>query len=587
MLNYAPPNRDMLFWLTELFEVCASLSGIPRFAHLSPDLVDALLTEAGNFCRNRLLPLNAIGDEEGCRLVSGSVRTPGGFPEAFRDLAEGGWIGLFADEADGGQALPETLNFLLHEMIMSTNLSFGDYVGLPQAAYRTLKAHGSAALKERYARGFVDGTLGATMCMTEPQCGTDLGLIRTRAVLREDARYEISGTKIFISAGDQDLTDNILHLVLARTNDAPPGTRGLSLFAVPKRLPDGSRNAVHATQLERKMGYKAAATCEMRFEGAIGWLVGELQRGLRAIFVMVNTARILVALQGLGTAEIAYQNAAHYARERLQGRALTGPAQPDLIADPLIVQPDVRRLLLRSRSFIEAARGLVIYVAWHLDMATHGSGPQAERAQRRVSLLTPVLKAVLTDEGFRACNDCLQIFGGHGYIWANGMEQLVRDCRIASIQEGANGIQALDLVARKIVADRGQALRELLEDLRAALDGHPPTGGVAASLSSPLRRALDQLEESSRWLIERGSADAIALGAASHEYLRIFGLVMLGWMWFRAAVVSSAHPTDDFYRTKMYLARYFFERELPTIDAGQILLRASVDSLMAMPAELF
>ena len=487
MQTYSAPLRDMRFVLHELF-ADDQFDASAAFAEFTPDLYDAVLEEAGRSAKDVLLPLNASGDLEGCRLENGVVRTPAGFPEAYRQFRDGGWAALASAPEWGGQGLPETLNKLVEEMICSANLSFGLYPGLTYGATTAIEGHGSEDLKRAYLPRMVSGEWSGTMCLTEPHCGTDLGLLRTRAVPQDDGSYRVSGSKIFISAGDHDLTDNVIHLVLARLPDAPAGVKGISLFLVPKFLPrdDGSLgpgNGVSVAGIEHKMGLKASATCQMVFEDATGWIVGEPNKGLAAMFTMMNTERVSVGIQGLGIGEIAYQSAVAYARERLQGRALSGPKRPELPADPIIVHPDVRRMLMTMRVYAEGCRAVGQWTSRALDSEKHAADPELRaRAADFIALMTPVVKALFTDLASEAANLCVQTYGGHGYVREHGVEQFVRDARITQIYEGTNGVQALDLVGRKMPANMGRAMRPffhavsnfLLRSHPAADDGEFP-----------------------------------------------------------------------------------------------------------------
>jgi alkylation response protein AidB-like acyl-CoA dehydrogenase len=591
MLNYRAPLADYRFLLHDVLAAPAALAGCFDDDLLSPDLFDSVVEEAAKLCESALLPINRDGDEIGCTLSGDVVTTPPGFRDAYDLFRQGGWIGLAADPDLGGQGLPFCLNAVLQDMMMAANLSFGDYVGLPQAAAKTIAAHGDDHQRQLYATRLISGEWCATMCMTEPQCGTDLGLISMAAKPQSDGSYRLAGSKIFISAGDHDLTPNIVHLVLARLPDAPAGTRGLSLFLCPKFMPDehgapGDRNAVQVVRLERKMGYHATSTCEMLFDDATAWLVGEPNRGLAAMFTMVNVARMLVALQGLGTAEAAYQAAAAYARDRRQGRSLAGPVDPAAKADPLIVHPDVRRMLLSMRSFTEAGRLIALWYAIELDIAErHPDDARRTRASDLIGLLTPVIKASFSDLGYAACNDGMQIFGGHGYIRDTGVEQLVRDSRIAQIQEGANGIQALDLIGRKLGGNGGrawQAFIAMVRDEIAACGNAPETADFANRLAA----ALDRLERATGALQQRVTADPVAMGAAGVDYQRAFALVLFGWAWLQLArhSVGSDQPQRA---ASLHVARYFFERELPRIDACLAIADAPAGGLMDMPDDLF
>ncbi|GAB5458799.1 MAG: acyl-CoA dehydrogenase C-terminal domain-containing protein [Henriciella sp.] len=590
-MAYKAPIEDIEFAYFDLLDVPSILKSTFADELLDRDLAEATFRELAKLCENTLAPLNRIGDEEGCRLERGEVKTPPGFIEAFAAFANGGWIGLNASSEFGGHELPGVLNVIMHEMLMSSNLSFADYIGLPQAAMKAISAHAPDALKEKWLPELVSGKTCATMCLTEPQCGTDLGLIRTKAIKVSDDIYELSGNKIFISAGDHDLTDNILHLVLARIEDSPPGVRGLSLFLCPKLLDDDgeqARNTVHPVRLENKMGYKAASTCEMQFDSAKACLIGKPNRGLHAMFTMVNTARLLVALQGLGTADAAYQAAADYAKDRLQGRALTGPTHPDELADPLIDFPDVRRMLLSTRSFTEGARAIAIWVGAQIDIAEHSQDQDAQIfAHDIVALLTPVIKASFSDFGFRSCNDCMQIFGGHGYIRDTGVEQFVRDARIAQIQEGANAIQALDLIGRKLRSNDQRAWTSfcgLVDDTLSGLQAYPELATYQVQLST----AFEDVKSATQDILGRLDQDPNLMGAAGVDYLRAVALLTFAWMWARILIcVQTKSASDPLRKSKTELATYYFERELPAIQLHLSLARLPSTTLMQMPATSF
>ena len=539
MSTYKAPLREMRFVLHELLGV-AELAKLPGYEEATPDVVDAILEEGAKLCENELFPLNRTGDEEGCHYENGVVRTPKGFKEAYRLFVEGGWMALSCDPAYGGQGLPKYVNLAAEEMICSANLSFGIYPGLSVGAYNAIEANAVPELKARFLPKLVSGEWSGTMCLTEPQCGTDLGLIRTRAEPDGDGAYKITGTKIFISAGEHDLCENIVHLVLARLPDAPTGIKGISLFLVPKVLPNadgtlGPRNGVRCGSIEHKMGIKASSTCVMNFDEAKGWLVGEPNKGMRCMFVMMNAARLGVAIQGLGLAETAYQSAVAYAKERLQGRSLAGTRHPDKPADPIIVHPDVRRMLLTIRAQLEAARALAYWIGAEIDKERKHPDPKVrEAAEDLVALLTPVLKAYFTDMGFEAANLAVQTYGGHGYIREHGVEQLVRDARITQLYEGANGIQALDLVGRKLPAHMGRSLRRFFHPVLAFIERHQADPRMG-ELVLPLAKAVGRLQQATAWLAEQGLRDAEEAGAAASDYLRLFGLVALGYMWGRMA----------------------------------------------------
>jgi alkylation response protein AidB-like acyl-CoA dehydrogenase len=594
MPTYKAPLRDMRFVLEELLDV-GQVAGLPGHEDATPDTIAAILAAGAVLCENELAPLNRPGDEEGCHFDGGAVRTPAGFKAAYRTFVAGGWTALAADPAFGGQGLPKVVGFVVEEMICSANLSFGTYPGLSGGAYQALSLHGSDEMKARYLPRLVDGSWSGTMCLTEPQCGTDLGLIRSRAEPAGDGSWRITGSKIFISAGEHDLTENILHLVLARLPDAPAGTRGISLFLVPKFLPDvdgrpGARNAVACTALEHKMGIRASATCAMSFDGAVGWLVGRPHKGMSAMFTMMNTARLGVGLQGLGIAEIAYQGALAYARERLQGRSPAGASAPDRPADPLIVHPDIRRMLLTMKAQIEPARALAYEIALEIDIADRHPEPERRQAaEDLVALMTPIIKAAFTDLGFQAANLAVQVWGGHGYIRANGMEQLVRDARIAQIYEGANGIQALDLVGRKLGTGTGRLLRRFFHPLTAFIEAQASDPAMA-EFTLPLHKSLAKLQQATAWVAETGLRRPEAAAAAASDYLELFALVALAWMWARMARIALARQAGDdgaFYQAKLATARFFMARILPRHASLFASLMAGADPVMALPEAAF
>jgi alkylation response protein AidB-like acyl-CoA dehydrogenase len=570
MPAYSAPVEDMKFVLHELL-ADEQLQSLPGNEDFSPDVLNAVLEEAGRFCAVVLQPLNRSGDEQGCRFENGVVRTPDGFQEAYRDFATGGWAGLAADAAYGGQGLPETMDALTTEMLCSSNLSFAIYPGLSHGAYRLIRRYGTEEQKNSWLPPLVEGRWTGTMCLTEPQCGTDLGLIRTQATLQSDGSYALNGAKCFISAGEHDLTENILHLVLARTPDAPSSTDGLSVFLVPKIeiKPDGSlgpRNGVACGNIEHKMGIKASATCTLNFDDATGFLVGELHQGMRVMFTMMNGARLAVALHGLGIAEAAYQGAVAYARERRQGRALDGPRSPDESADLILVHPDVRRMLLSMRAQIEGARALSTWVAArYVHAEQNGDAQSRQEAEDLVSLLTPVLKAYCTDMGSEAANLAVQIYGGHGYISEHGIEQLVRDVRICQIYEGANGVQAMDLVGRKLPAHAGRYLRRFFQPVAAFIAANADDQALSEFVA-PLSEAFTLLQKATGWIVANGSRDPDEAGAAASEYLRLFALVAMAYMWTRMAEIAIARGSDgnsDFYRAKLATARFYMQRVLP------------------------
>jgi alkylation response protein AidB-like acyl-CoA dehydrogenase len=596
MQVYKAPLRDMRFVLYELFD-SRTVAALPGGEELTPELIDSILEEAAKFTEKVLLPLNASGDEEGCHYENGVVRTPKGFKDAYTAFREGGWTAMACDPAYGGQGLPEIVNKLVEEMICSTNLSFGLYPGLSRGAYLALRHHASDQLKQKFLPKLVDGTWSGTMCLTEPHCGTDLGLLRTKAVPQPDGSYKVTGSKIFISSGEHDLTENIVHLVLARLPDAPAGVKGISLFVVPKFLPTpdgrvGTRNGVLCTAIEHKMGIKASATCQLSFEDATGWMVGRPNKGLQAMFTMMNSERLSVGLQGLGLAEVAYQSAVAYAKERLQGRSLNGAKRPDLPADPIIVHPDVRRMLMTMRAYAEGCRALSGWVAQALDIAERATDPSAkETAEDFTALMTPIVKALFTELGFEATNLCMQAYGGHGYIRDHGIEQLVRDARIALIYEGTNGIQALDLVGRKLPAHAGRYLRRFFHPVSEFIASRKADPALAA-LVEPLSKAFGALQLATVHIAQSAERDREEAGAAAAEYLRLFGLVAMGYMWARSAEVAAAklpaaNGDAGFYQSKLITARFFMERILPQSFALLASIKSGKTSMMALPEAAF
>ena len=592
MQTYTAPLRDMRFVMHELHD-SSTLSKLRGLEEMTPELYDTVIEEAAKFISAVLLPLNASGDAEGCHYEDGVVHTPRGFREAYGRFVAGGWGSLSSDPAYGGQGLPESVSKLVEEMICAGNLSFGLYPGLSHGAYLALKSHGSEELKNLYLPKLVDGSWSGTMCLTEAHCGTDLGLLRTKADPNGDGSFKLNGSKIFISAGEHDLTENIIHLVLARMPDAPKGVKGISMFVVPKFLPGpdgsiGARNGVRCAGIEHKMGIKGSATCQINFDAATGWLVGEPHKGMRAMFVMMNSERLSVGTQGLGIGEIAYQSAAAYARDRLQGRSLAGPKYPDQAADPLIVHPDVRRMLMTMRAYNEGCRALGVWVANALDhMERLPESPERGEAEDFVALMTPVVKALFTDLGYESANLGLQVYGGHGFIVDHGMEQFVRDGRIAMIYEGTNGVQALDLVGRKLPANLGRSLRRFFHPVAAFIESHgqdPEVGGLV----QPFARAFGALQLATGFIAQKAFADPEEAGAAATDYLRLLGLVALGFMWVRMAKVASDKlPTatgEDaaFYQAKRKTAAFYIERILPQAGALLTTIKAGKASLMAL-----
>ena len=594
MAAYAAPLREMRFVYQELFDFDA-VQALPGLEEVSADLVDTVLEEAAKICQEVLHPLNRSGDEEGCHFENGVVRTPAGFKEAYKLFAEGGWTSLNCDPEYGGQGMPKLVNSLVEEMICSANLSFGMYPGLTHGAYTALHGYASDELKALYLPKMVSGEWTGTMCLTEPHCGTDLGLLRTKAIPQADGSYKVTGTKIFISAGEHDMADNIIHLVLARLPDAPKGVKGISLFLVPKFLPDadgnaGPRNGVACGAIEHKMGIKASATCVMNFDDATGWLVGEPNKGMRAMFAMMNEERIAVGMQGLGLAEASYQGAVTYARERLQGRSLTGTKRPDLAADPLLVHPDVRRMLLTQRALNEGGRALAAWVSREHDMATYHPDPaKRQEAEDFVALMTPIVKAFLTDNGFEATNLGVQVFGGHGYIREHGMEQYVRDARIAQIYEGANGVQALDLVGRKLPAHMGRYLRRFFHPVFEFIETRQEDESLAEFVG-PLAKAFGRLQQATALVARKGMSNPDEAGAASVEYLHLFGYVAFAYLWARSAEIALKKADADetgFYKAKLATARFFMARILPRTSALFAALSAGNETLAAFDDAAF
>jgi alkylation response protein AidB-like acyl-CoA dehydrogenase len=597
MTTYKAPLRDIRFVLHELLE-SERLAALPGFEEATTALVDAVIEEGARLCENVLFPLNRPGDEEGCSFENGVVRTPKGFKEAYEQFREGGWIGLASDPEYGGQGLPKALKFVVDEMVCSANLSFSTYPGLSAGAYNAIAAHGSEEQKALFLPWLTSGAWSGTMCLTEPQCGTDLGLIRTRAEPDGDDSYAITGTKIFISAGEHDLTENILHLVLARLPDAPAGIKGISMFLVPKFLPRpdgglGPRNGLACGAIEHKMGLRASATCVINFDGATGWLIGEPHRGMRAMFTMMNDARLEVGIQGLGVAETAYQSAVAYARERLQGRALKGARFPDRPADPILVHPDVRRMLLTMRAVIEGGRALACWAGMASDVARRDPDPQARQdAEDLLALMTPVIKAYFTDQGSLCANLGVQVLGGHGYIAESGMEQLVRDARITQLYEGANGIQALDLIGRKVPAHFGRYLRTFFHPVFAFIEQHQSDPELAEFVM-PLAKAFARLQQVTLHLAQQGLKNPDEAGAASYDYLRLFALVAVAYMWARTAKVAQEKLAaggageTGFYEAKLATARFFMTKLLPENSALFAQIMAGSKPVMAFEDAAF
>jgi alkylation response protein AidB-like acyl-CoA dehydrogenase len=581
MPAYSPPARDTRFVLVELLRI-VDQSGNSAFSAVDDDLIDTVIGEAGRFAAEVIAPLNRVADEEGCtRHPDGAVTTPTGFPAAYRAYVESGWGTLALPEAHGGQGLLHVLATVVEEYLDSACHAFNMYPGRTHGAVAALLAKGSEDLQARYLPKLVSGEWLGTMALTEAQAGTDLGLIRTRAEAQDDGTYRITGEKIFCSGGEQDLTENIVHLVLARLPGAPEGSRGISLFLVPKILPDGTRNAVACGSIEHKMGIHGSATCVMTFDGALGWLVGEPNAGLAAMFIMMNDARLSCGNQGLAQAELAYQKAAAYALERRQGRA---PGSSHL-SDPLIVHPDVRRMLMDARAFTEGMRALVSWTALQIDLSHHAPDEgQRAAADALVGFLTPVIKGFGTDKGFETAVAMQQVFGGHGYIAETGMEQIVRDARVAMIYEGANGVQALDLAGRKLVRDGGQVAERFLALVEEACEA---AGTGVGFIALPFREAVHEAREAVRFLIGSASADPDTVGGGSYAFMHLIGTLAAGWMWLRMADIADGKPGDSFYAAKLATARYYAEHWLPECAVLTRRIEAGAGAVMALEPEQF
>jgi acyl-CoA dehydrogenase len=593
---YKAPVEDVSFLLNDVFQI-DRYDNLPGFTDASADVREAILGEAAKLSEEVLQPLNRIGDLEGCkRHDDGSVTTPKGFKEAFKQVAEGGWLGLSAPAEYGGQGLPVTLSQVVTEFQSAANMAFSMYGGLTMGATAALLVHGKPEQKKMFVPKMVAGEWTGTMNLTEPQCGTDLGLLRTKAVKQADGSYKITGTKIFISAGEHDMTENIIHLVLARIEGAPAGIKGVSLFVVPKVLVNadgslGARNGVSCGSIEHKMGIHGNSTCVMNYDNATGWLIGEENKGMQGMFVMMNEARLGVAVQGLAQSEVAYQNAVNYARERLQGRAISGTKAPDKPADPIIVHPDVRRTLLTIRAFNEAARAMVVWTALKSDVAHRSSDPKdRQEADDHMGLMTPIMKGVMTGTGFANTVQAQQMYGGHGYIAEQGMEQFVRDARISMIYEGANGIQALDLVGRKLPRDGGRAIMAFFAEVSAFAKEN---GGDEAMKPyvAPVMTALGHLQQATGWLMKNGLANPDNAGAAATDYMELFGLVVFAYMWARMAKVANdkiaASGSTPYLKTKLVTGKFFMERMLPETTAHLARLQTGSGTTMELAAEAF
>jgi acyl-CoA dehydrogenase len=596
MPSYKAPVDDVLFLLKDVFHL-ERYDNLPGFADANIETLSAILSEGGKFCEQVLQPLNRIGDTEGCkRNTDGSVTTPKGFKDAYKQMAEGGWIGLSAETEFGGQGLPYTVAAAFNEFVSASNMAFGMYPGLSMGAYRALSTHGNEDQKKMYLPKLASGEWSGTMNLTEPQCGTDLGLIRTKAVPQKDGSYKITGTKIFISAGEHDLSKNIIHLVLARIEGAPEGVKGISLFVTPKLNVNadgsvGGPNGVTCGSIEEKMGIHGNSTCVINYDGATSWLIGEANRGLNAMFVMMNDARLGVGIQGLALSEVSYQNAAQYAKDRLQGRSISGVKESSKPADPIIVHPDIRRMLMTVRAFNEAARALMLWTALKADVA-HQSDDEKTRqaADDHMSLITPVIKGVFTDKGFDNAVMAQQVFGGHGYIKEHGMEQFVRDARIAMIYEGANGIQALDLVGRKLGKDGGRALMTFFGEVSTFVKEN--SGDDMKPYVVPLQNALGHLQQAGMWFMQNAVKAPDNAGAGSYDFMHLFGLVALGYMWAqiaKAALAIKKNGNGAGLRmdAKLVTGKFFMERMLPETAAHLARIQAGAGSMMELPTEAF
>jgi hypothetical protein len=591
MPSYTAPVKDMQFLLHDVLKI--SEADIPGYSDLDRSFTEAVLDEAAKVASDILAPLNAVGDREGCSLENGVVCTPTGFKAAFDAMKDGGWTALDCDPEYGGQGLPYLMGTAVGEMFVSANMAFNMYQGLTHGAYSAIHVHGSAEQKAKYLPKMVTCEWTGTMNLTEPHCGTDLGLMRTKAEPQADGSYKITGQKIFISAGEHDMASNIVHLVLAKAPGGGEGTKGISLFIVPKFLVNedgslGARNPVSCGKVEEKMGIHGNSTCVMNYDGATGWLLGDLHKGMRAMFTMMNEARLGVGLQGYAQAEAAYQNALIYAKDRLQGRAVTGTENPSGPADPLIVHPDIRRNLMEQKSFVEGARALTFWAASLIDRS-HRLGDAA--AEGLVSLMIPVIKGFQTDKGFEMAVAAQQVFGGHGYIEEWGMSQFARDARIAMIYEGANGVQALDLVGRKLATDGGKHVMAFFEMVKAECKAHDGDDRMAG-LVEPLKVASKQLQQAGMFFMQNGMKNPNAALSGSYDFMHMMGHVCLGLMWVRMAkaayVALDAGAGDrDFYDAKIATARFYMARQLPACAMHLARIETGADTVMALPAEAF
>lgn len=597
MSEYKAPLRDLQFIMHELLGFSTHYAALPGYEEVSVDLIDTVVGEYAKFCENEIAPLNRTGDEEGCTWENGEVTTPSGFREAYQQYIEAGWKSLPWDTHYGGQGLPHSLNKLMTEMLASANMSFTLYASAQPGAIETISTFGTPEQRDTYERKLIEGTWNATMCLTEAHCGTDLGLLRTRAAPNADGSYLVSGTKIFITGGDHDLNENIIHLVLARLPDAPAGTDGISLFIVPKFLPNpdgepGEKNPVHCGSIEHKMGVKGSATCVMHFEEAKGYLLGEPNRGLHAMFTFINASRISAAIQGVAHAELGFQKSLAYSRERIQMRAAAGPKYPDQPADPIIVHPDVRRMLLTQKAFAEGSRMMSAYLAMQLDVADkHSDETIRKQARNRLEFMTPIAKAFATETGFESANLGLQCFGGHGYIREWGVEQNVRDARIAMLYEGTTGIQALDLLGRKVLGSGGKLLSPFIEDIQQFCEQAPQTPELD-KMTDALRTLAQEWTELTTNIGERASQNPDEVGAASVNYLMYAGYVSLAYFWARTVAVAlpnagESHEEQDFYSAKIATAEFYFQQILPRTRTCVAVMAAGSESLMTLGEDQF
>ncbi len=598
MPEYRAPIKEINFVFNDLLTIESHYQNTPGCAEVTPDLIEAILEEAGKFAATVLQPINAIGDEQGCHWDDGAVTTPDGFKAAYDQYKAAGWTGVTFDEAYGGQGLPYSLGTALSEMVSAANSSWGMYPGLTAGAIHAIAAHGSDEQKQRYLPKMVAGDWTGTMCLTEAHCGSDLGMLRTKATPLDDGSYAITGSKIFISAGEHDMSDNIIHLVLARLPGAPSGTKGISLFIVPKyriaesgdvAANDNKENGVSCGSIEHKMGINGSSTCVINFDNAQGFLIGPENRGLNCMFTMMNVARLGTAMQGLAIAEASLQGATAYARERLQGRSLSGVKAPDKAADPIIVHPDVRRMLLTMKAFTEGNRALGYFTAKEVDIAHRSTDKgEATKADKALGFLTPICKAFFTETGFEVTNHGVQVLGGHGYIKEWGMEQLVRDCRITMIYEGTTGIQALDLIGRKVLADKGEGLRQVIAHIMADMEKLPES---LSDYKKTMMLTLAEWGELGNSIGKKAMDNADEIGAASFDFLMYSGYVCLAWQWANMAAAASVKITqgsdDSFYQGKLQTARFYFERIFPRAQTHKNTLLSGAGNLMAMAAEDF